>query len=331
MILTTSLPDIEHGVLDVLAGRPLSQAASHRGIPAAELAEAVECYRTAGRAALEPHTRVGWQQVNLEFADWNSIEQEPAARLRAALERAQAAGAIASWWFIRKAPCWRLRIHPGSTTTPQAAMQHIDRPIRDLTVSGHITRSWTSIYEPETAAFGGHRGMRIAHNLFYADSHAILNYLTTTTSTTEHPVGRRELSTVLCSALMRGAGQDWFEQGDIWSQIAELRPVPSGTSLERLPELTANLRHLMTIDTRPTSALITGSTPLAFASAWIEAFSRAGAALAATPLTRGVRETIAHHIIFHWNRIGLSATTQSILTRAAKAAVFPPGTQSVDT
>jgi thiopeptide-type bacteriocin biosynthesis protein len=319
-----SLPDIERGVLDVLAGQSLPLAAEQRGLPAAELAEAVECYRTAGRAALEPHIGAGWQQVNLEFADWNSVEQEPAALLRVELERAQAAGAISSWWFIRKAPCWRLRIHPGKRTTRQAAMQHIERPVRNLKASGHITRSWMSIYEPETAAFGGHQGMQIAHNLFHADSHAILNYLTARISSTEHPVGRRELSIVLCSALMRGAGQDWFEQGDIWSQVADLRPVPSGTSLERLPELAANLRHLMTIDTRPTSALITSSTQLTFVSAWIEAFSRTGAALAVTRLSRGMRETIAHHIIFHWNRMGLSATTQSILTRAAKEAVFLP-------
>ncbi|WP_313949438.1 lantibiotic dehydratase C-terminal domain-containing protein, partial [Frankia sp. AvcI1] len=39
-------------------------------------------------------------------------------------------------------------------------------------------------------------------------------------------------------------------------------------------------------------------------------------------LTRGIRAVIALHVIFHWNRLGLTATTQAGLARAAKEAVF---------
>jgi hypothetical protein len=43
-------------------------------------------------------------------------------------------------------------------------------------------------------------------------------------------------------------------------------------------------------------------------------------------LTRGIRAVITLHVIFHWNRIGLPATTQATLARAAKDAIFgsPP-------
>jgi hypothetical protein len=39
-------------------------------------------------------------------------------------------------------------------------------------------------------------------------------------------------------------------------------------------------------------------------------------------LTRGLRDVIALHVIFHWNRIGLPAQTQATLARAAKEAIF---------
>ena len=31
---------------------------------------------------------------------------------------------------------------------------------------------------------------------------------------------RREISLMLCSVLMRAAGQDWYEQGDVWARVA---------------------------------------------------------------------------------------------------------------
>jgi hypothetical protein len=37
---------------------------------------------------------------------------------------------------------------------------------------------------------------------------------------------------------------------------------------------------------------------------------------------RGTRDILAHHVIFHWNRIGLPYKTQSILAHAAKTVIF---------
>jgi hypothetical protein len=36
-----------------------------------------------------------------------------------------------------------------------------------------------------------------------------------------------------------------------------------------------------------------------------------------------VRAVLAHVLIFHWNRLGLSAAAQGILARAATAATLP--------
>jgi hypothetical protein len=45
-------------------------------------------------------------------------------------------------------------------------------------------------------------------------------------------------------------------------------------------------------------------------------------------LRRGLRDVLAHHIIFQWNRIGLTFRTQGILARAATEVVFEADTES---
>lgn len=86
----------------------------------------------------------------------------------------------------------------------------------------------------------------------------------------------------------------------------------------------------MTADTSPTGPLFGPGRPLAFATPWITAFDIAGRTLggaaASGSLERGLRDILAHHVIFHWNRLGLSARAQSILARAARDTVLdqPP-------
>ena len=108
--------------------------------------------------------------------------------------------------------------------------------------------------------------------------------------------------------------------------MAGLRPISTEIPTDRLTELTESLRKLLTCDTRPTGALFGMNGPLAFAASWAAAFNHAGHALAAAAskgaLERGMRDILAHHVIFHWNRIGLSQQTQSILAHAAKTTIF---------
>jgi thiopeptide-type bacteriocin biosynthesis protein len=125
----------------------------------------------------------------------------------------------------------------------------------------------------------------------------------------------------LCSALLRGARQDWYEQGDVWHRVAQMRAFPAGTTAGQLRQMTGGLRILMTADTSPAGALFGSCRPLAFAASWVAAFDVAGrareAAASKGALERGAREILAHHVIFHWNRLGLADRTQSILARAA--------------
>ncbi|MFC5721396.1 thiopeptide-type bacteriocin biosynthesis protein [Streptomyces gamaensis] len=313
---------IVDSVLAVLSGAPLRQAAVRSGLDPADLADAIELFQNAGRAALKAQEADrDWYQVRIEFADWHTAEHAAAILLGPQLERAQNTGPFTGWWFIRKHPCWRLRFRPGPGASHADVRKAIAPLLDKLTTDGVTLHWWETVYEPETLAFGGPPGMDAAHRLFHADSVGILDFLRR-----EPVIGRRELSVLLCSALFHSAGQEWHEQGDIWHRVARMRPTPRDTPTDRLRDLTAGLACLMTVDASPTSALLNTTGALAFVAPWAAAFNDAGRELGAGAhdgtLLRGVRDVLAHHVIFHWNRLGLNARTQAILARAATDTVM---------
>lgn len=126
---------------------------------------------------------------------------------------------------------------------------------------------------------------------------------------------------MLCTALMRAAGLDFNEQGDVWARVVEQRP--GGGGLPPDPQVwasfTSDVRHLLLGDAR--AHLIDGD--------WLTAFEETGRTLRTLRekgmLARGIRAVVSLHVIFHWNRLGLTATTQATLARAAREAVFGDG------
>ncbi len=279
--------------------------------------------------ATGPHPRrPSWRQVFIRFDDYSAAEHTGVAHLGPQMASAETAGLIASWFFIRKAPCWRLRFLPSQPSVEQGATMFIHRHLDTLRDAGRIASWVETIYEPEMHAFGGAAAMDLAHHLFYQDSRHIVAYLGSdrATTSTGRGDGRRELSILLCGILMRGAGQDWYEQGDIWARVAENRTLPSDTPLDRLHSIVSGLRRLMTVDASLASPLMQENGSLAFLSDWAAAFTEAGATMGDLArngtLSRGTRAVLAHHVLFHWNRIGLPYTTQSLLANAAKAVVL---------
>lgn len=248
-----------------------------------------------------------WAQVNIAFPGKNARERERQAvtHLARVFPAVEASGLVASWFFIRK-DRWRVRYVPAETTSRD------DDSLRPLLTRGV---DWTGdIYEPEVHAFGGHDSMDTAHELFHADSHHLLTFLNGT------PTDRRERSLILCTALMRAAGLEFGEQGDVWARVAEQRSALRG----RLPDTatwttyTDSVRQLLTGTARPDH----------IGKAWLTAFEEAGRQLRSLResgrLTRGVRAVIALHVIFHWNRIGITGPMQAALAQAAKEAVLTP-------
>jgi thiopeptide-type bacteriocin biosynthesis protein len=140
------------------------------------------------------------------------------------------------------------------------------------------------------------------------------------------PIGRRELSILLITAMTAAAGLDWFERGDVFDRVAQLRPdLPTG-SADRLKQLTSQLRQLLAA---PLQTLLADLGFAEIATPWLSTFEHAGRQFSTAAdqqlLTRGTRAVLAHAIIFHWNRLGLPATTQAILAHAASAACLPRG------
>lgn len=306
--------EIARAVLAVLSGTPLEQAAANIGLAPTDLTDAVQTYQQAGLTALRTHTERDWYQASLEFAAGTSLEQATADELAPRLHRLQNTRAITSWWFIRKPPGLRLRITPGTAAAP------VVRILDELTSIG-VLASWRrTLYEPEDAAFGSRPAMDIAHELFCADSQHIVSYL----RHPQPPIGRRELSLLLCTTLFRAAGHDWFECGDIWHRVTQLRPSPD--SADPLDQLTDQVHTLLTCDISAMGPLFGTDGPLTFAACWATAFHYAGDTLAAASsvgtLYRGSRAILAQHVLFHWNRLGLSTRTQSLLAHAATSAVF---------
>jgi thiopeptide-type bacteriocin biosynthesis protein len=314
--LTATTP-LAASVLRVLGGAPLDTTAAAAGVDAVDLADAVDTYHAAGVAALDQHADNCWYQVRVTFPDWDTAETTAANTLGPRLDQLAARSAPGGWWFLRKHPCWRLRLaHPDITAVHQV--------LDELTAAGALTGWWPTIYEPETAAFGGPAGIHAAHGLFCADSRGVLDYL-------RHPqpgLGRRELSLLLLGGLLHTAGLDWFERGDVFARVTQLRPTPHTDAADpRIQELAGKIRGLLTLPPDASNELFTAAGATAFAAPWRAAYTTAGHRLAdaaaAGTLHRGLRAVITHIVIFHWNRFGLPAQTQAILARAAVEAFLP--------
>ncbi|WP_433332960.1 thiopeptide-type bacteriocin biosynthesis protein [Spirillospora sp. CA-294931] len=249
-----------------------------------------------------------WKQVNIAFPgrDPRDREHQATTHLARVLPAAQTRGLITSWFFVRKGR-WRVRYLPAEASCRSQQDDH--------GVHRTLTRGvdWTcDIYEPETHAFGGTTSMGTAHQLFHADSHYLLGYLGNA------PTDRRERSLILCTALMRAAGLDFGEQGDVWARLVEQR----GALLRQQPSPTTWASFTDDVQ----QLLLGNACPDEGTADWLAAFEEAGARLRTLresgQLTRGIRAITALQIIFHWNRLGIPGPTQAELAQAAKEAVF---------
>ncbi|MEV7525859.1 methyltransferase, FxLD system [Streptomyces sp. NPDC091371] len=249
-----------------------------------------------------------WHQFNVTFTDRATALRAIPHTLGPALVEAEERGEITAWWFMNKQP-WKLRVRADGPGTPK-----LWEALSNLVQAGQVQQWIPTIYEPETAAFGGAEAMDVAHDLFHADSRHLLTY-----PVQAGHLGRRETAVLLVSAMMRAAGLDWYEQGDVWDKIAQERSVPPVLA----PELDESMRHLLTIDA---ASLCREDGPLYGHADWVRAFARAGTALAILnrdgALRRGLRAVLAHHVIFHCNRAGLPLEDQSALSNLARKVIM---------
>ncbi|MFI0734978.1 thiopeptide-type bacteriocin biosynthesis protein [Streptomyces sp. NPDC021225] len=314
----------ETAILAVLAGAPIADAAAQVRWSPGRLAEAVELYRAAGRASLDAQPNpTGWHQVYIEFADYLTAEHAFITHVLPSLRTATDTGTVAAWWFLRKQPCWRLRVTPGPNTTVEGVAHYLAEPLGCTVAMGLTKRWWPSLYEPETAAFGGPDGMTTAHDLFHTDSVGVLDYLHDVKTDSSGLLDAKATSFLVISAFLRAARQEWSEQGDIWARVEAKRSLPDDVPMERLTAMTRKLQKLLAID--PSPALTAGG-PLAPLTKWISGLQRSGRALAeaghAERLGLGTRAILTKHVLFHWNRMGFTTRQQAMWARAAREAIL---------
>ncbi|WP_026239492.1 thiopeptide-type bacteriocin biosynthesis protein [Parafrankia discariae] len=314
VLTTPTAGRVVDAVRALLAGRDIAVAAAEAGLAPADLADAADTYHLAGITALEQRATARWHQVHVRPAGNHPADRTLATLIGPHLDAFVAGGAASGWWHMNKPPGWRIRLLNADT---DAVHQLLD----DLTAAGAVAAWSPAIYEPETAAFGGDGGMGIAHALFCADSAGVLDFL----RRNNPPLARRELSVLLISSMCVAAGLDWYERGDVFTRVAAMRPDPPPSPARTT--FTAQLRTLLAAPTQTGSPLFAPNGPAAFAAPWRDAFETAGGRLAAAAsagtLTRGLRTVLAHTVIFHWNRLGLPATTQAVLTNSAARACLP--------
>lgn len=254
-----------------------------------------------------------WRQIDLWCGNWQTAEHMATSHLWPLLARAEDDGTLTSWWYVRKAESWRLRFR--GTTAPV-----IDQLTNALSENEEIRGHAETIYEPETSAFGGELAMNATHTLFHADSRHVLAHLA------QGHDYRRELAVLLGTRLLRAAGQDWYEQGDIWTRLADHRVSESPAMPSR--------KTVMAVQRLVTAADDTMDSPLHVEPEWPAAFERAGRELAEHRrqghLTRGLRAVLAHHLLFGFNRLGVSARDQYLLAMAVCQVVFHQDAQPAD-
>ncbi|SFD42674.1 methyltransferase, FxLD system [Streptomyces aidingensis] len=252
-----------------------------------------------------------WQQHSITFTDRETRQRAITEHIGPTLLAAEEAGQLTGWWFMNKQP-WPLRYRAAEPSPLIVSL------LSGLTADRTVLSSARGIYEPETFAFGGTEAMEAAHELFHQDSRHLLAH-----QPRPGRLGRRETAVLLASAMMRAAGLDWFEQGDVWAKVADLRPAAGPMAPGRAAALAPAMRRLMTTDAR---SLCRPGGPLHGHVGWVDAFEQTGAALARLAadglLTRGLRAVLAHHLIFHANRAGLPRGDQHAISHIAREVVM---------
>jgi protein-L-isoaspartate(D-aspartate) O-methyltransferase len=260
-----------------------------------------------------------WHQVMID-TDRTAGRQPLAVHIGPAFDQAAGLGLVDTWWYIRKS-AWRVRFRTDDTGDAAVAGL-LDKHVAD----GHIIGWHSGVYEPETFAFGGPVAMDAAHQFFQADSLHLLER-ERAAADSRPPLGSRERTALLCAVMLRGAGLDRFEQADVWAKVAAERPLtladPAICDEHRRESLVQAMTRLLTVDV---SRLCTPGKPLDGYGPWLAAFEQVGQALRALAqngrLRRGLRAVLAHHIIFHANRAGISVPELSTMAALAMTGTF---------
>jgi len=224
--------------------------------------------------------------------------------------------AIQGWWWLRKhdvsGPALRVRVLVSAHRRPE-----VHETMRRCLLASQ--REFTILrYEPEIRLFGGAAGIKSAHDHFCADS-AFLAAWARLDNVPSLPVIPAGLSLAFIIRMLVASGLDLFERWDVFDRVYDKRKTTvragedSSALQSRVDKIIAspldNIFHLFDGERR---RLIVEH------AAFLDGFAnRISSAYFEGRLECGLREFFVPTILFHWNRIGMTALGQFSISRAA--------------
>ncbi|WP_419994140.1 thiopeptide-type bacteriocin biosynthesis protein [Streptomyces boninensis] len=229
-------------------------------------------------------------------------------------------GDVADFFFVRKVPGLRVRFRCAEGRA-DAVDERVCAVLSRWELDGVVAGWCGGAYEPEEFLFGGPVSMAHVHRVFTADSTAWLGFHALAGSG-GGPGPVWAMSLRMIRGLLDGLGIVGWEDLDVWDRLR--RQAGRGFAADaELPE--AGARAAVAL--RETWADARRSAAVLHPEAWglAEAYCQDVAEIAARwreeyftvgrPAV-GPREAAAFVIVFHWNRAGLSAVRQALITSA---------------
>lgn len=282
-----------------------------------EFARLLDAFLGGGLPALRAATRdVAWVQYDV------LLPSPDRAGLYCALADAGrevlATGIADEFFFVHKPPGLRVRFQ-----TVAAGRTELDAVVRGRLKgwhSGGLVTGWhPAVYEPESHLFGGPVSMRSVHRIFTADSLAWLGF-----HAAAQPVGPAwAMSLLMVRALLDALGVVGWEDLNVWERLrthAGRRLTPdarasTGPVADAIRRSWAAPKRLWSLLNYSARTLVSDYRRVVTdeCQRWLtDYFTSPGAYV-------GPREAAAFVIVFHWNRAGLPATRQAVITEALAA------------
>jgi thiopeptide-type bacteriocin biosynthesis protein len=313
----TSLDEV--GRILALRGRELCEAE-----PFLDSGTVAERLLAAGRRELdraaEPER---WLYYRFPLEDAAEARRLVALRVGPCLRQAAAGHAVGGWWWLQKhePEGWHLRLRVG------VERDYAGRAEAEIAakLEGALGRPITTVaYEPELALFGGTDGLRLAHEFFAADSEFLARWFAADPDGV-HSQQEPGMSVILAQHLLRSAGLDAFERWDVWLRIRAMRAQIPVEALHGESAIGWALK-LARVDVTQLPTLYPGVRAQILGE-HLDAVGaiarRARERFAAGALECGLRRGLAAMVLFHWNRLNLSAFLQARISFALSEVLSP--------
>jgi thiopeptide-type bacteriocin biosynthesis protein len=223
---------------------------------------------------------------------------------------------VRGWWWLRKSdvlgPALRLRINLATEWFGPVTTE-IRNSLASSAESVGVLK-----YEPEVCLFGGPVGMRLAHEIFCAESKFLTECLMISSSEHRHIIPTAA-SLALTFRLFRACGLDIFECWDVFARIKAKRLQPARAEAADDPmrrlvatSLDAGLDEIAPLLGNEAAALMHN-----FDNSLTQIADHLKHAYYGGLLETGLRQLLAPLVIFHWNRNGFSYPHQCALACAA--------------